>query len=197
MVSHIKITNTMNEEVDFILDSTKESMQGAIAHLENQLLVIRAGKASPSMLSGVMVEYYGTPTPLNQVGNVNTPDARTITIQPFEKSLIPEIEKGIMTANLGFNPMNNGESVIISVPPLTEERRRDLVKQAKAEAEDSKIGVRNDRKNANNDIKKLEKEGLSEDMVKNAEADIQQLTDSFIKKIDDMLIVKEKEIMTV
>ncbi|KAA1247476.1 ribosome recycling factor [Aquimarina sp. RZ0] len=187
----------MNEEIDFILDSTKESMQGAIAHLEKQLLVIRAGKASPSMLGGVMVEYYGSPTPLNQVGNVNTPDARTITIQPFEKSLIPEIEKGIMTANLGFNPMNNGESVIISVPPLTEERRRDLVKQAKAEAEDSKVGVRNDRKNANNEIKKLEKEGLSEDLAKNTEADIQQLTDNFIKKIDDMLAVKEKEIMTV
>ncbi len=187
----------MNEEIDFILDSTKESMQGAIAHLEKKLLNIRAGKASPAMLGGVMVEYYGTPTPLNQVGNVNTPDARTITIQPFEKSLIPEIEKGIMMANLGFNPMNNGESVIINVPPLTEERRRELVRQAKAEAEDSKIGVRNDRKNANNEIKKLEKEGVSEDMAKNAELDIQELTDTFIKKIDDMLAIKEKEIMTV
>ncbi|SEL21234.1 ribosome recycling factor [Aquimarina amphilecti] len=187
----------MNEEVDFILDSTKESMQGAIAHLEKQLIVIRAGKASPAMLSGVMVEYYGNPTPLNQVGNVNTPDARTITIQPFEKSLIQEIEKAIQVANLGFNPMNNGESVIISVPPLTEERRRELVRQAKAEAEDSKVGVRNDRKNANNEIKKLEKDGLSEDMAKNTESDIQQLTDSYIKKIDEMLSVKEKEIMTV
>ncbi len=187
----------MNEEVDFILDSTKESMQSAIAHLEKQLLVIRAGKASPAMLGGVMVEYYGSPTPLNQVGNVSTPDARTITIQPFEKSLIPEIEKGIMIANLGFNPMNNGESVIISVPPLTEERRKELVKQTKAEAEDSKVSIRNDRKNANNEIKKLEKDGLSEDMAKNAEADIQELTNNFIKKIDDMLVVKEKEIMTV
>ena len=187
----------MNEEIDFILDSAKESMQGALVHLEKKLLVIRAGKASPAMLGGVMVEYYGNPTPLNQVGNVNTPDARTITIQPFEKSLIPEIEKGIMVANLGFNPMNNGESVIISVPPLTEERRRDLVKQAKAEAEDSKIGVRNDRKNANTEIKKLEKEGLSEDLVKNTETNIQQLTDLYIKKIDEMLAIKEKEIMTV
>ncbi|GAA4273910.1 ribosome recycling factor [Aquimarina gracilis] len=187
----------MNEEIDFILDSTKEAMQAAIAHLEKKLLNIRAGKASPAMLGGVMVEYYGSPTPLNQVGNVTTPDARTITIQPFEKSLIPEIEKGIQIANLGFNPMNNGESVIINVPPLTEERRRELVKQAKAEAEDSKVGVRNDRKSANNEIKKLEKDGLSEDMAKNAELDIQELTDTFIKKIDDMFTIKEKEIMTV
>ncbi|AXT61240.1 ribosome recycling factor [Aquimarina sp. AD10] len=187
----------MNEEIDFIVDSTKEAMQAAIAHLEKKLLNIRAGKASPAMLGGVMVQYYGAPTPLNQVGNVSTPDARTITIQPFEKSLIQEIEKGILVANLGFNPMNNGESVIISVPPLTEERRRDLAKQAKAEAEDSKVGVRNDRKNANNDIKKLEKDGLSEDMAKNAELDIQQLTDNYIKKIDEMLALKEKEIMTV
>ncbi|TPN86102.1 ribosome recycling factor [Aquimarina algicola] len=187
----------MNEEIDFIIDSTKESMQATITHLEKKLLNIRAGKASPAMLGGVMVEYYGSPTPLNQVGNVSTPDARTITIQPFEKSIIQEIEKGILAANLGFNPMNNGESVIINVPPLTEERRRDLVKQAKAEAEDSKVGVRNDRKNANNEIKKLEKEGLSEDMAKNTEVDIQELTDTFIKKIDEMLNVKEKEIMTV
>ncbi len=187
----------MNEEIDFIIDSTKEAMQAAIAHLEKKLLNIRAGKASPSMLGSVMVEYYGAPTPLNQVGNVSTPDARTISIQPFEKSLIPAIEKGIQIANLGFNPMNNGESVIINVPPLTEERRRDLAKQAKAEAEDSKVGVRNDRKNANNEIKKLEKDGLSEDLAKNTEMDIQQLTDTYIKKIDEMLGAKEKEIMTV
>ncbi|WP_108866537.1 ribosome recycling factor [Aquimarina aquimarini] len=187
----------MNEEIDFIIDSTKEAMQAAIAHLEKKLLNIRAGKASPAMLGGVMVEYYGSSTPLNQVGNISTPDARTITIQPFEKSLITEIEKGILVANLGFNPMNNGESVIISVPPLTEERRRDLVKQAKSEAEDSKVGVRNDRKNANNEIKKLEKDGLSEDLAKNTEVDIQNLTDTYIKKIDEMLSAKEKEIMTV
>lgn len=149
------------------------------------------------MLGSVMVEYYGSPTPLNQVGNVTTPDARTITIQPFDKSVIPEIEKGIQVANLGFNPMNNGESVIISVPPLTEERRKDLAKQAKAEAEDSKVGIRNDRKNANNEIKKLEKEGLSEDLAKNTEVDIQTLTDTYIKKVDEMLSHKEKEIMTV
>ena len=122
----------MNEEVNFIIDGAEEAMQNAILHLEKQLLKIRAGKASPSMVSSVLVDYYGSKTPLNQVGNINTPDARTISIQPFEKSLIQEIEKGIMNANLGFNPMNNGESVIISVPPLTEERRRELAKQAKA-----------------------------------------------------------------
>ncbi|MFC5047311.1 ribosome recycling factor [Aquimarina hainanensis] len=187
----------MNEEINFIIDSTKESMNNTIQHLEKKLLNIRAGKATPSMLGGVMVEYYGAPTPLNQVGNVTTPDARTISVQPFEKSLIPEIEKGILVANLGFNPMNNGESVIITVPPLTEERRRDLVKQAKMEAEDSKVGIRNDRKNANNEVKKLEKDGLSEDLAKNTEIDIQELTNAFIKKIDEMLTIKEKEIMTI
>ena len=138
----------MEEEIKFIIDSTRETMGNALKHLEKKLINIRAGKASPSMVSSVMVDYYGTPTPLNQVANVNTPDGMTISIQPWEKSLIPDIEKGIMVANLGFNPMNNGESVIINVPPLTEERRRELAKQAKHEAEESKIGVRNDRKNA-------------------------------------------------
>ncbi|TXK73313.1 ribosome recycling factor [Mesonia sp. HuA40] len=184
----------MNEEIELIIDSTEEAMQNAIKHLEKELIKIRAGKASPNMVSSVLVEYYGSKTPLNQVGNINTPDARTISIQPFEKSLIPEIEKGIMNANLGFNPMNNGESVIINVPPLTEERRRELAKQAKAVAEDAKVGVRNDRKNANNELKKLD---LSEDMLKGAEADVQELTDKHVTKIDDILKVKEKEIMTV
>lgn len=184
----------MNEEIELIIDSTEEAMQNAIKHLEKELIKIRAGKASPNMVSSVLVEYYGSKTPLNQVGNINTPDARTISIQPFEKSLIPEIEKGIMNANLGFNPMNNGESVIINVPPLTEERRRELAKQAKAVAEDAKVGVRNDRKNANNELKKLD---LSEDMLKGAEADVQELTDKHITQIDGILKVKEKEIMTV
>lgn len=184
----------MNEEVDFILDSTKEAMENALTHLEKRLLTIRAGKASPAMLQGVMVSYYGSDTPLSQVANVNTPDGRTITIQPFEKSLIQEIEKGIMMANLGFNPMNNGESVIINVPPLTEERRRELAKSAKAEAEDSKVGIRNDRKGANNELKKLD---ISEDLLKNSEADVQAMTDKYIAKVDEMLSVKEKEIMTV
>ena len=150
----------MDEEIDFIIDSTRENMQGAISHLEKQFSNIRAGKASPAMLGSVRVDYYGSQTPLNQVANVNTPDARTITVQPFEKSQMQNIEKGIQLANLGFNPMNNGDVIIISVPPLTEERRRELAKQAKGEAEDAKIGVRNDRKNANQDIKKLD---ISED----------------------------------
>ena len=184
----------MEEEIKFLLDSTRELMDNAIKHLEKRLVNIRAGKASPAMVGSVMVDYYGTPTPLNQVANVSTPDGMTISIQPWEKSLIPEIERGIHAANIGFNPMNNGESVIINVPPLTEERRRDLVKQAKAEAEDTRIGIRNDRKHANNEIKKLD---LSEDLKKNLEIDIQKLTDEHIAKVDDILSNKEKEIMTV
>ena len=149
------------------------------------------------MLGSVFVDYYGSQTPLSQVSNVNVPDARTITIQPYEKSMLQTIEKAIMVANLGFNPMNNGENIIISVPPLTEERRRDLVKQAKAEAEDAKISIRNARKDANTDIKKLEKEGTSEDICKSAEEDIQKLTDSFIRKVEEHLVIKEAEIMKV
>ncbi len=184
----------MDEEAKFIIDSTKEAMDNALIHLEKKLLNIRAGKATPSMVSGVMVDYYGTPTPIHQVSNVSTPDGMTITIQPWEKSLIPEIEKGIHIANLGFNPMNNGESIIINVPPLTEERRIELVKQTKAEGEDTKIGVRNDRKHANNELKKLE---ISEDLLKNLEIDIQKMTDNHIHKIESSLTAKEKEIMTV
>jgi ribosome recycling factor len=184
----------MTEEIKFILDSANESMNNAIKHFEKQLQNIRAGKASPAMLGSVQVEYYGSQVPLTQVANVNTVDARTLSVQPWEKSLISEIEKGILRANLGFNPMNNGESVIINVPPLTEERRRDLVKVAKAEAEEAKISVRNDRKNANNEAKALD---LTEDLLKIAEADIQKLTDTYIEKIDQILVIKEKEIMTV
>jgi len=187
----------MTEEIDFILDSTKESMEGSIAHLEKEFLNIRAGKASPAMLGSVFVEYYGSQTALSQVSKVSVPDARTITIQPFEKNMIQPIEKAIQIANIGFNPMNNGDMIIISVPPLTEERRRDLAKQAKAEAEDAKIGVRNVRKDSNNDIKKLEKEGTSEDICKSAEEEVQNLTNAFIKKIDELLAVKEAEIMKV
>ncbi|GAA4279926.1 ribosome recycling factor [Gaetbulibacter aestuarii] len=186
----------MNEDIQFILDTAKEAMTNAVKHLEKQLVNIRAGKASPSMLGSVMVEYYGTQTPLNQVANVNTPDGRTITVQPWEKSMLQEIERGIMIANLGFNPMNNGESIIINVPPLTEERRRDLAKQAKAEAEEAKISVRAARKDANNDIKKLG-DDVSEDLKSNAEIDVQEITDKFIDKIDGIFEIKEKEIMTV
>lgn len=185
------------EEIDFILDSAQESMNNSIAHLEKEFLNIRAGKASPAMLGGVFVDYYGSQTPLSQVANVNTPDARTITVTPWEKSMLQPIEKAIMIANIGFNPMNNGDNIIISVPALTEERRRDLVKQAKAEAEDAKIGIRNVRKDANNDIKKLEKDGVSEDACKGAEESVQELTNSYIKKIDELLVVKEAEIMKV
>ena len=184
----------MNEEVDFILDTTKESMDGSIAHLEKAFVKIRAGKASPAMLSTVMVDYYGSQTPLSQVANVNTPDARTISVQPWEKSMIQPIETAIMNSNLGFNPMNNGEMVIINVPPLTEERRRDLVKQAKAEAEDAKVGIRNARQDANKELKKLE---ISEDLLANAEVDVQELTNNFVKKVDAVLEVKEAEIMKV
>ncbi|MDX1277790.1 ribosome recycling factor [Oceanihabitans sediminis] len=185
----------MNEDITFIIDSTKEAMVNAVKHLEKQFLNIRAGKASPAMLGSVKVDYYGSQTPLSQVANVNTPDGRTITVQPWEKNMLQEIERGIAYANLGFNPMNNGETIIINVPPLTEERRLALAKQAKAEAEDAKIGVRNARKDANNDLKKVD--GISEDLQKSAEQEVQELTDSFIKKIDDLYAVKDKEIMTV
>lgn len=184
----------MNEEVDFILESTEDDMQGAIKHLRKQYINIRAGKANPSMLNGILVEYYGSKTPLNQVSNINIPDAQTISVQPFEKSLIQEIEKSIMNANLGFNPMNNGDSVIISVPPLTEERRKELSKQAKSEAEEAKIGIRNTRRNANAELKKLD---LSEDMLKDTEETVQQLTDKYIIEVDKVYEAKDKEIMTV
>ena len=184
----------MNEEIEFIIDTAKEAMNSAIEHLTKELRGIRAGKASPSMLTNIQVDYYGSATPLSQVANVNTPDARTISIQPWEKNMLHEIEKAIMIANIGFNPMNNGENIIINVPPLTEERRRDLAKQAKAEAEHAKVGIRNARKDANNDIKKAD---VSDDLKKNSEADIQTLTDNFVKDIDEKYTVKEKEIMTV
>jgi len=185
----------MNEEITFILDATKESMDAAIVHLEKEFMKIRAGKANPSMLSNVKVDYYGSQTPLSQVANVNTPDARTISVQPWEKAMLQEIEKAIMNANLGFNPMNNGDMIIINVPPLTEERRRDLVKQAKAEAEDAKVGVRSARQDANKEIKTLS--DASDDLKKNAETDVQDLTDTYTKRIDVFLDNKEAEIMKV
>ena len=184
----------MNEEIEFILDSAKESMNNAIEHLIKELRTIRAGKATPSMLSNVMVDYYGAQTPLSQVANVNTPDARTLSIQPWEKNMLQPIEKAIQIANLGFNPMNNGDLIMINVPPLTEERRLNLAKQAKAEAEHAKVGIRNARKEANNEIKKTD---VSDDMKKGAEEDVQKLTDTFVKQIDEKLAVKEVEIMKV
>ena len=184
----------MNEEIEFILDTTKEAMTSAIAHLEKELRAIRAGKATPAMLANVMVDYYGSQTPLGQVANVTTADPRTIAIQPWEKNMLQPIEKAIMIANLGFNPMNNGDIIMINVPPLTEERRIGLAKQAKAEAEHAKVGIRNARKDANNDIKKTD---ISDDLKKDSEAEVQKLTDSFVKIIEETLSVKEKEIMTV
>ncbi|MGY0408937.1 MAG: ribosome recycling factor [Polaribacter sp.] len=184
----------MDEEIEFILDTVKEAMNKAIAHLEKELRSIRAGKATPAMLSTVMVDYYGSQTPLSQVANVNTPDARTLSIQPWEKSMLQAIEKAIQLANLGLNPMNNGDVIMINVPPLTEERRKNLAKQSKSEAEDAKVGVRNARKEANNDIKKLD---ISDDLKKVAEDDVQKLTDTYIRNIDKILSVKEEEIMTI
>ncbi|RAV27993.1 ribosome recycling factor [Sinomicrobium soli] len=185
----------MNEEISFILDSTTEAMEGALSHLEKEFTNIRAGKASPAMLGSIFVDYYGSQTPLGQVANISTPDARTITVQPWEKGMLQTIEKAIIVANIGFNPMNNGENIIINVPPLTEERRKELVKQAKAVSEDAKVSIRGSRQDANKEVKKLEE--ASEDVKKNTEVDIQTLTDSYIKKVDELLAVKEKEIMTV
>lgn len=182
------------DEMNFILEAAKEKMDQALAHLEKEMLNIRAGKANPIMLSTVKVDYYGTPTQLSQVANINTPDARTLTVQPWEKNLIADIEKAILVANLGFNPMNNGEAVIINIPPLTEERRKDLAKLAKSESENAKIVVRSARKEANDEVKKSE---ASEDIQKNYEIDVQELTDQYIKKIDEIFNLKEKEILTV
>jgi len=187
----------MNEELQFIFDSTKESMQAAYDHLEKQLQKIRAGKASPMMLAGVMVDYYGSMTPLSQIANVNTLDGRTLTVQPWEKNMMQPIETAIINANLGLNPQNNGETIMINVPMLTEERRKDLTKQAKAEGEHAKVGVRNARKDANDEIKKLKNDGLSEDLAKGAEADVQKFTDTYIAKIDGLIDAKEKDIMKV
>ncbi len=187
----------MTEELELIYDDLKSSNAKSLDHLENELTKVRAGKATPSMLSGVMVDYYGSPTPIQQVGNVNSMDARTLTVQAFEKSMLNEIAKGIMNANLGLNPQNNGEQLIIQIPLLTEERRRDLVKKARAEAEHAKVGIRNNRKDAIDMVKSLKADGLSEDMTKDAENEIQNITNAFIKKVDDLADAKEKDIMTI
>ena len=187
----------MTEDLELIFDEFKSSNSKTLVHLENELSRVRAGKASPAMLNGVMVDYYGSPTAIQQVANITTMDARTITVQPWEKQMLNEIAKGIINANLGFAPQNNGEVLIISVPPLTEERRKDLVKKAKSECEHAKVGIRNNRKDALDMLKDLKNDGLSEDMFKDAESEIQGITNSGVKKIDDLLEVKEKEIMTI
>tara|TARA_B100001758_G_scaffold217380_1_gene204164 strand:+ start:13 stop:564 length:552 start_codon:yes stop_codon:yes gene_type:complete len=176
-----------------IIDSAELNMMSAISHLETELAKIRAGKANPIMLKGVSVEYYGNMTPLNQVASVSTPNAQTISIQPWEKEMLEEIEKSIINSNLGLNPVNNGESLLINIPPLTEERRVELTKIAKSESESAKVSIRNSRKDANNKIKALD---ISEDLKSNLEIDSQELTDKYIKKVDEMFTLKEKDILT-
>lgn len=187
----------MEEEVQIVLEDARDKMNKALGHLDLEMAKVRAGRANPKMLDSIMVDYYGTPTPLSQVANINTPDPRTIAIQPWEKAMITVIEKAIMAANLGMNPDNNGELVRINVPPLTEERRKDLVKQVKKLGEDAKVAIRNIRRDGNDEFKKLKKEGLAEDMEKDALDRIQKITDKFIGKVDEMLEKKEKEILTV
>ncbi|MFD1257139.1 ribosome recycling factor [Mucilaginibacter terrae] len=187
----------MSELIKKQLNDAKALMDKAIDHADSELSKIRAGKASPNMLDGLVVDYYGTPTPLSQVGSVNTPDARTLVIQPWEKSLLAPIEKAIKESTLGLNPQNDGIMIRINVPPLTEERRRDLVKRLKGEAETGKIAIRNIRKDANEKIKKLKTEGVSEDEMKVGEADVQKLVDAYIIKVDQLADAKEKDIMTV
>lgn len=187
----------MTEEIEILFEDAKEKMDKAIIHLEHELVKIRAGKANPGMLEGIMVDYYGSMTPLQQVANINTPDPRTIAIQPWEKAMIVPIEKAIMLANLGLNPENNGEMVRINVPALTEERRKDLVKQAKKEAEDARISLRNIRRDSNEELKKMKKEGLAEDIEKDAELEVQKLTDKYSAVIEDYVSKKEKDILTI
>lgn len=187
----------MNDLVKLQLDETSENMERAVSHAGNELTKIRAGKAMPSMLDGIYVDYYGTATALAQVGTINTPDARTLIIQPWEKSILGAIEKAIIDSNIGLNPQNDGNMIRLAIPPLTEERRKELVKRVKDEGEKGKVAVRNLRKDANDKIKRLKNDGLSEDAIKVAEGDVQKLTDSFIVKIDQLTEAKEKDIMTV
>lgn len=185
------------EDIELYIEDAKETMEGAIKHLNIELAKVRAGKASPQMLDGIQIEYYGSMSALSNVASINTPDARTIAIKPFEKKIINDIEKAIRNSNLGFSPSNDGDLIRISVPPLTEERRKDLVKRAKAEVETAKINVRNVRQDANNSIRKLTKEGVSEDDVKRGEDKIQKITDGYIAKIDQIFLAKEKDILDI
>ncbi len=187
----------MEDELSFVLDHAKEQMEKTIIHLEAELLKIRAGKANPQMLEGIYVDYYGANTPLSNVANINTPDARTLVVQPWEKSMLVPIGKAIQAANLGLNPQDDGSLIRINIPMLTEDRRKDLVKQSRAEAEHAKVGIRSTRKDANDAIKKLQKDGLPEDLAKDGESKVQQLTDTFSAKVDEKLEQKEKDIMTV
>lgn len=185
------------EEIELFLEEAKELMEKATQHVGQELSKIRAGKAMPNMLDGVSVEYYGNMTPISQVASINTPDARSLLIKPWEKSVLAEIEKAIINSDLGLNPQNDGETIRILIPPLTEERRIQLVKQVKAEAEHGKISIRNVRKDTNDSLKQLQKDGASEDLVKDAEADVQNLTNAYTSKIDKLVEVKEVDIMTI
>jgi ribosome recycling factor len=187
----------MSDELNSIKDHALDAMKRAIDHLETELVKVRAGKANPNIVDGLVVDYYGNPTPINQVGNINVMDARTLTIQPWEKNMLQPIERAIIAANIGITPQNDGNMIRLFMPPLTEERRRDLVKRSQSEGEHSKVAIRNIRRDAMEQIKKLQKNGLSEDLCKDAEKNVQELTDKYIVLVDKHLEAKEKEIMTV
>jgi ribosome recycling factor len=187
----------MIQDLPAIIEEAKEFMKKAIDHLEVELIKIRAGKANPVMLNGIMVDYYGNPTPINQVANISAMDARTLTVQPWEKNMLQLIERAIIAANIGINPQNDGSSIRLYLPPLTEERRKELVKKCNIEGEHAKIAIRNIRRDSIEKIKKLQKEGLSEDAAKDAEQDMQEITDSFIVTVDKHLSLKDKEIMAI
>ncbi|HEY6977171.1 MAG TPA: ribosome recycling factor [Chitinophagaceae bacterium] len=186
-----------SEELELVMDDAESQMKKAINHLEAELVKIRAGKATPSLVDGIMVDYYGAHTPINQVANINVLDARTLSIQPWEKNMIQPIEKAILQANIGITPQNDGLQIRLFMPPLTQERRKELFKKASAEGEHSRVAIRNIRRDSIEHIKRLQKDGLSEDAAKDAEKDIQQLTDKFIALIDKHLAAKEKEMMAV
>ncbi len=187
----------MAEDISNIVATTDDHMKKAITHLETELVKIRAGKATPQILDGIVVDYYGSPTPISQVGNINVMDARTLSIQPWEKNMLQPIERAIIAANIGINPQNDGSQIRLFLPPLTEERRRELVKKCQVEGEHSRVAIRNIRRDAIENIKRLQKNGLSEDIAKDAETNIQNITDKFITTVDKHLSSKEKEIMSV
>lgn len=187
----------MNEEIELVLEEVRERMEKAVEHLEHELAHLRAGRSSPALLDGITVDYYGVNSPLNQVSNINTPDPKSILIQPWEKTMLGTIEKAILAANIGLTPVNNGEVIRINVPPLTEERRHQLVKQVRNEGETAKISIRNSRKWANDELKTLLKDGLPEDLEKNAVDEVQEMTNDYSAKVEKVMALKEKDIMTV
>src|SRR5512137_939795 len=187
----------MNEDVELIIEETRDRMQKALEHLEHELARLRAGRSNPALLDGITVDYYGVNSPLTQVSNINTPDAKTIMIQPWEKNMLGTIEKAIMAANIGLTPVNNGEVIRINIPPLTEDRRHQLVKQVRNEGETAKISLRNSRKWANDELKRMQKDGLPEDIEKDATENVQEITNSFNTKIDKVMAAKERYVMTV